>query len=460
MEKFDTIIIGFGKAGKTLANFLNKKGETVALIEQSPKMYGGTCINVACLPSKNLIIAAERKPENTDNSQYYTQAVQNKKAIISQLNQGNYHNVADLDKAQVIDGRAFFKDPHTITIKTDSNASLDVYGNKIIINTGSLPTIPEKIENLSELVKKGKPFYTSETLMDEENYPETLTIIGDGFIGLEFASMFNQFGTQVTILSHHKQSAFLAKEDTEVAEAVYTAMVSQGIKFIFEAHTVKAQAKEGQAILSYKQNEEEIDIVSEAVLVAVGRHANTQGLALENAGVEINDNQSIKINKYLQTTQDHIFAVGDVNGGPQHTYISLDDNRILQSYLYGDKSYHLDNRKQTPSATFIEPPLASVGLTEKQATAAGYQIKTAVLEVKDIPKAKIAYRTTGIYKAVVDAQTNQILGVRLFGEEAHEMINIVVTAMNANLPYTDLRDQIYTHPTMSEALNDLFGKIE
>lgn len=460
MEKFDNIIIGFGKAGKTIAGTLNKEGQTVALIEASPKMYGGTCINVACLPSKNLITAAENKPKDADNSAYYTQSVQNKKDLIAKLNNANYHNVADLDKGQVIDGTAYFVDDHTVEIQPDNGNTVQISADRIIINTGARPNVPGNIEGIADLLEAGAPYYTSETLMDQEDYPASLTIIGDGFIGLEFASMFNQFGAEVNVLSNGTASDFLRSEERDIAEVVLEALKDQGINFIFNANTETAAVDEkGQAVLTYEQNGAKETIASDAVLISVGRHANTDQLHLDKAGVELGDRGEVKVNKNLQTTKDHIYAVGDVKGGPQFTYVSLDDNRILKDAIFGDGSYNLETRSVIPTATFIEPSFASVGLTETAAKEAGYEVKVATLPVVNIPKAKVIGRTTGIYKAVVDAKTDEILGVRLLGDSAHEIINIVTTAMNAHLPYTALRDQIYTHPTLAEALNDLFGAI-
>lgn len=460
MEKFDNIIIGFGKAGKTIAGSLAKAGESVALIEASPKMYGGTCINVACLPSKNLITSAERKPKDADNSAYYTNAVQAKKGLISKLNNANYHKVADLENGQVIDGTAYFIDEHTVEIKADDGQTVQVSADRIIINTGARPNVPANIAGLADALAAGAPFYTSETLMDQENYPASLTIIGDGFIGLEFASMFNQFGSKVQVLSNSDASAFLKSEDPDVAKVVLAALQAQGIEFVFNADTKAAQVEGDQAVLTVDVDGKEEKMTAEAVLVSVGRHANTEALQLANAGVEVNDRGEIQVNKHLQTSQDHIFAVGDVKGGPQFTYVSLDDNRILKDFIFGDGSYNLESRSAVPTATFIEPSFASVGLTEKAAKDAGYDVKVASLPVVDIPKAKVISRTTGVYKAVVDAKTNEILGVRLFGEGAHEIINIITVAMNAHLPYTALRDQIYTHPTLAEGLNDLFTLID
>jgi pyruvate/2-oxoglutarate dehydrogenase complex dihydrolipoamide dehydrogenase (E3) component len=370
--------------------------------------------------------------------------VQNKKALIAKINKANYHNVADLDKGEVIDGTAYFIDEHTVEIKADNGETIQIKGERIIINTGARPNIPSEIDGLSDLVAAGAPYYTSETLMDQENYPASLTIIGDGFIGLEFASMYQQFGAEVTVLAHSDRTNFLKKEDRDVAKVILEAMEAQGIRFVFNASTTAATIDGDKAVLTYQQEAQTHTIASEAVLVSVGRHANTDSLKLGNAGVAVGEHGEIKVNKHLQTTQDHIFAVGDVKGGPQFTYVSFDDNRILKNFIFGDGSYNLETRSHIPTAT----------------KKAGHDVKVASLAVATIPKAKVIGRTTGIYKAVVDANTDEILGVRLFGEGAHEIINIVTVAMNAHLPYTALRDQIYTHPTLAEALNDLFAGID
>lgn len=368
--------------------------------------------------------------------------------------------MADLENGQVIDGTAYFVDEHTVEIKGEDGQTVQLTADRIIVNTGARPNVPSNIDGLADLLAAGAPFYTSETLMDEENYPASLTIIGDGFIGLEFASMFNQFGSTVQVLSNGTPETFLKSEDRDVAKVVLEALQNQGIEFIFNANTKAAQVEDGQAVLTVEREGKEEAMKSEAVLLSVGRHANTQSLQLDKAGVEVNDRGEIQVNKHLQTSQDHIFAVGDVKGGPQFTYISLDDNRILKDFIFGDGSYNLESRPVVPTATFIEPSFASVGLTETAAKEAGYDVKVATLPVVNIPKAKVISRTTGVYKAVIDAKTNEILGVRLFGEGAHEIINIITVAMNAHLPYTSLRDQIYTHPTLAEGLNDLFGMID
>lgn len=452
-KKVTNIIIGFGKAGKTLANYLGNKGEKTILVEKSPKMYGGTCINVGCIPSKFLATAADRRSySQVSNEEYYQNAVINKKALIAKLNKANYDKVAMNSNVEVIDGLASFKDEHTVNIQTENGVE-EVSADRIFINTGAKPFIPS-VEGL----EVGNRIHTSETLMNLEDFPKTLTILGSGFIGLEFAATYAKFGTKVTVID--KAEKLLAREDDDVANAVFESYKSLGVEFIFGADTKCVEQDENTVTLSYEVNGETGKISSDVLLVATGRTPNTKELHLENAGVEVSERGFVNVNEHLQTNKPHIFAMGDVNGGPQFTYISLDDYRIVKSYLDGNGVYTRNERQPIAFSAFLHPTYSRVGLSEKEARQVGYNIKVATLPVTAIPKAKILGNQTGIYKAIVDADTNQILGTVLFGEESHEVINIVVTAMIAKQPYTALANQIFTHPTMAEALNDLFGLIK
>ena len=452
-KKVENIIIGFGKAGKTLANYLGNKGEKTILVEKSPNMYGGTCINVGCIPSKFLATADDRRSySQVSNEEYYQNAVINKKALIAKLNKANYDKVAMNSNVEVIDGLASFKDEHTVNIQM-ANGVEEVSAERIFINTGAKPFIPS-VEGL----EVGNRIHTSETLMNLEDFPKTLTILGSGFIGLEFAATYAKFGTKVTVID--KAEKLLAREDDDVANAVFESYKSLGVEFIFGADTKHVEQDENTVTLSYEVNGETGKISSDVLLVATGRTPNTKELHLENAGVEVSERGFVNVNEHLQTNKPHIFAMGDVNGGPQFTYISLDDYRIVKSYLDGNGAYTRNDRQPIAFSAFLHPTYSRVGLSEKEARQAGYNIKVATLPVTAIPKAKILGNQTGIYKAIVDADTNQILGTVLFGEESHEVINIVVTAMIAKQPYTALANQIFTHPTMAEALNDLFGLIK
>lgn len=451
-KKVDNIIIGFGKAGKTLANYLGNKGEKTILVEKSSLMYGGTCINVGCIPSKFLATQSDRRSySGINDEEYYKKSIINKKELIAKLNKANYDKVSSNANVEVVDGLASFKDEHIINITTD-NQDYEVYADKIFINTGSIPFVPD-IEGL----KIEKRIHTSETLMNLEEIPHTMTIFGSGFIGLEFAASYAKFGTKVTIID--KEAKLLPREDDDVANVVFESYKALGVDFVFNAGIKKVEQDDNNVKISYTLNGEEVEICSDVLLVATGRKSNVKDLKLENAGIEISERGFIKVNKHLQTNKPHIFAMGDVNGGPQFTYVSLDDYRIVKSYLEDKGSYSLDDRQPIAFSAFLHPTFSKVGLSEKEALEKGYKIKVATLPVTAIPKAKILGNQIGIYKAVVDADTNQILGVVLFGEDSHEVINIVVLAVIMKQPYSVLANQIFTHPTMAEALNDLFSLI-
>lgn len=452
-KKVDNIIIGFGKAGKTLANYLGNEGEKTVLVEKSPEMYGGTCINVGCIPSKFLATCADRKAySNADNRAYYKESVLGKKNLISKLNKANYDKVESNENVEVLDGTASFKDDHTILVDNGAD-SYEIFAEKIFINTGTRPFIPN-VEGL----EIGNHIHTSETLMYLEEFPETLAILGSGFIGLEFAATYAKFGTKVTIID--KGDRLLPREDDDVADVVYESYKSLGVDIIFNSEINHVEQSDDEVLISYTENGVSKELRADALLVATGRRANVEDLHVENAGVEVSERGFINVNDHLQTNKPHIFAMGDINGGPQFTYVSLDDFRIVKSYLDGDGSYSRKERQGIAFSAFLHPTFSKVGLGEKDAKEKGYNVKVATLPVTAIPKAKILGNQTGVYKAIVDADTDQILGVVLFGEESHEIINIVVTAMIAKQPYRVLANQIFTHPTMAEALNDLFSSIK
>jgi len=452
-KKVENLIIGFGKAGKTLANYLGNKGEKTVLVEKSPLMYGGTCINVGCIPSKFLATAADRRSfSGESDAEYYKNAVVQKKALIAKLNKVNYDKVASNENVEVLDGLASFKDEHAVQITNGSEVS-EVYAERIFVNTGARPFIPP-VPGL----EVGKRIHTSETLMNLEEFPKSLAILGSGFIGLEFAASYAKFGTKVTIIDQGDR--ILPREDEDVAKEVFASYQGLGVDFLFGAALQQVSQDENAVHLSYTVNGEKKELSVEAFLVATGRQANTEELHLENAGVEVSERGFIKVNEHLQSNKAHIFAMGDVNGGPQFTYISLDDFRIVKSFLDNQGSYRRNERQPVAFSAFLHPTFSRVGLSEKEAREKGYKIKVATLPVTAIPKAKILGNQTGLYKAVVDAENNQILGVTLFGEESHEVINIVVLAMMTKQPYTVLANEIFTHPTMAEALNDLFGAVK
>ncbi|WP_138264689.1 FAD-dependent oxidoreductase [[Clostridium] hylemonae] len=449
-KSYDAVVIGFGKGGKTIAGALGSAGKKVAMIEQSTKMYGGTCINVGCIPTKSLVNSAKEAAFGCrDGREVYAEAVQRKAQLVEKLRGKNYQKLAGDPNITVIDGKARFVSPHEVEVDT-AEETLIVSGEQFFINTGSVPFIPpvKGIEN--------NPYvYLSETLLDMEELPERLVIIGGGYIGVEFASIYADFGSKVSILQDGP--VFLPREDEEIAREVRGSLERRGVRVLTEVKVeeVKEAAGHAEVVISTKEGTDLLE--AEAVLAATGRRPNTKGLNLEAAGVQVNERGGIITDDSRTTTAPHIYAMGDVVGGLQFTYISLDDYRIVRSKIMGDGSYTLDKRGAVPYSVFLNPPFSRVGMSEAEALKAGHKVKTARLGAAAIPKAQVLRQPEGLLKAVIDEDTGRILGAHLFCEESHELINLVKIAMDAGLQYTVLKDMIFTHPTMGEALNDLFN---
>ncbi|MBW0439545.1 FAD-containing oxidoreductase [Lactobacillus gasseri] len=442
MKTIKNIIIGFGKGGKTLAKFLAQKSEEVLVIEKSNKMYGGTCINIACLPSKRLIIEAA-------NGVSYVDAVSGKNEMTAQLRNKNYHMLADEQTVTVLDGEAHFIADHEIEVVLTNDKKEQFKGERIFINTGAVPVMLP-IPGL----KESKYILDSTQAMDEKKMPENLTIIGAGYIGLEFASMFAKYGSKVTVLDHSRE--FLSREDDDISQLVKKDLEDAGVHFELGADIEEIIDEENEAKVRYQINGQEKEISANRILAATGRKPNIENLGLENTSIEITDRGAIKVDDFLRTTVDNVWAIGDVKGGLQFTYISLDDFRIIKDQLFGTGARMISDRKVVPYSVFISPALSQVGLNEKQARNQNKEYKLFKLPVAAIPKAKVAKDSRGLFKALVDPETEEILGATLYGIESYELINLISLAMKAHLSYTVLRDQIYTHPTMSEAFNDLF----
>ncbi len=450
MKQYDAIIIGFGKGGKTLAAELAKHNQTVALVEQSDKMYGGTCINIGCIPTKTLVHAAKSAPKHAsweEKKAYYTQAIAQKDEVTTFLRNKNYHNLADNPNITVYTGVGRFAGTDIVEVTT-AHEVLQLQAPHIYINTGAETIIPPIAG-----IQNNPHVYTSTSIMELTELPEHLVIVGGGYIGLEFASMYASFGSKVTVLEGYSQ--LIAREDRDIAAAVQEALERKGIVFQLNASVQQVQGD----VVVYKDavTGEEKRLQADAILLATGRRPNTTGLNLEAAGVKTDERGAIIVNERLQTTNPQIRALGDVKGGLQFTYISLDDYRIIREDLFGKGHRTLADREPVSYSVFIDPPLSRIGLSEAEALQRGLHIKVGKLPVAAIPRARTLGETEGLFKVIVDADTHKILGCTLFGPESSEVINTVALAMRTGQDYTFLRDFIFTHPSMSEALNDLLN---
>ena len=456
MNVFDVIIIGFGKGGKTLAAEFAKRGQKVAIIERSDEMYGGTCINIGCIPTKTLVHQAKMASALKDatfeeRSEFYRNAVSVKESVTSALRNKNYHNLADNPNVTVYTGIGSFVSADVVAVRT-ATEEIRLTSKQIIINTGAETVIPP-IEGVA-----GNPFvYTSTSIMELADLPRRLVIIGGGYIGLEFASMYASFGSQVTVLESYPE--LIAREDRDIAASVKETLEKKGIVFRMNAKVQSVNRVEDKAIVTFadSQTNEVFVLEADAVLLATGRRPNTKDLNLEVAGVEVDVRGAIIVDEYLKTTNPNIRAVGDVKGGLQFTYISLDDYRIVREDLFGDKERRTGDRNPVSYSVFIDPPLSRIGLNEEEARWQNRDIIVKKLPVMAIPRAKTLGETDGLLKAIIDKNTGKILGCVLFAPDSGEVINTVAVAMKTGQDYTFLRDFIFTHPSMSEALNDLFS---
>ncbi|MBM2659339.1 hypothiocyanous acid reductase MerA [Staphylococcus pseudoxylosus] len=439
MKQFDLIIVGFGKGGKTLAKFASAQGRKVAVIEKSKKMYGGTCINIGCIPSKTLV------HEGLEHGSF-DQAFSRKTDVVNALNSKNYHNLADDDNIEVLDYTAKFKSNHELNLLNDQGEVVETIGSEqIVINTGAKSVIPP-----IEGIDTSQHLYDSEGIMNLKSQPNHLVIVGGGYIALEFASMFANFGTQVTVLE--RGNDIMTKEDNDIVAEVKKDLADKNVNLVLNVDTKKFEDTDKGTVVHTSNGE----YVADAVLIATGRKPNTD-LDLQNTDVKIGDHGEIIVNEYLQTDASDVYALGDVKGGMQFTYISLDDFRIVKEQLFGEGQRSTENRGVVPYTVFIDPPLARVGLTGEEAKEQGYNVIENAIPVNTIPRHKINNDTRGLFKAVVNKDNEAILGASLYGLQSEEIINLIKLAIDQKLSYKVLKENIYTHPTMVESFNDLFN---
>ncbi|BAY21152.1 pyridine nucleotide-disulfide oxidoreductase dimerization region [Calothrix sp. NIES-2100] len=459
-QHYDDIIIGGGKAGKTLAPALVADGRKTALVERSLNMIGGGCINIACIPTKTMVASANVANTVRNSAAYGVKAntpivdlaevIKRKRTVVQSAREMNLHNLETaLDKNLII-GTARFIAPKTIEVTTALGNTRVLTAERLFVNTGTRPLIP----SVPGLTEAG--FLTSESIMELEYLPEHLIVLGSSYIGLEFAQMFRRFGSFVTVIGQSEQ--ILSQQNPDIAIAVQTLLEKDGIEFLLKAKVLRVTRTDNETILQIQVGDHEITLQGSHLLVAVGRAPNTDSLNLAAAGVATDTRGFIQVNDRLETNIPGIWALGDINGGPQYTHISLDDYCIVKANLI-DGGNRSTRDRLVPSCLFIDPELAHVGLTETEAQQQGYAIRVAKVDASAVPRARTLGQTDGLLKAIVDADTGRILGCSLLCHEAGEVISTVQMVMQAQMPYTILRDGILTHPTMTEGLNILFSKL-
>lgn len=455
MKQYDAIIIGFGKAGKTLAAELSNRGWQVAVVERSSMMYGGTCPNIACIPTKTLvheagIAALLYHDDYPKQANLYKQAIGRKNRLTSFLRNNNYERLSKRPNVTVYTGEGSFVSANIIKVALPEG-DIELQGKEIFINTGSTPIIPA-----IDGIKESQKVYTSTTLLDLNVLPQHLIIVGGGYIGLEFTSMYAEFGSKVTLLEGGNR--FMPRNDQDIANSVKEVLEKKGIEIHLNARAQSIHDTNDGVTLTYSDVSDGTPyfVDGDAILIATGRKPMIEGLNLQAAGIGVDAHGAIVVNDQLRTTVPHVWAMGDVKGGPQFTYLSLDDFRIIRDQLFGDKKRDIGDRDPVPYAVFIDPPLAHIGLTEEEALKRGYSFKVSRLPATSVVRSRTLKQTDGMLKAIVNDHSGKIMGCTLFCAEAPEIINIVAMAMKTGQHYTFLRDFIFTHPSMSEGLNELF----
>jgi pyruvate/2-oxoglutarate dehydrogenase complex dihydrolipoamide dehydrogenase (E3) component len=454
-ERFDAVIVGSGQAGNPLAAALAKAGKKTAVIES--KHVGGTCINEGCTPTKTMVASgrvaylarrgADYGVSTGPISMDLTKVRERKREVVERFRSGNEKRLQTTEDIELIYGLGHFVGPKTLHVYLRGGGTRALEADWFFLNTGLRATMPP-IDGIQDV-----PFLTNESIMELDTVPENLLILGGGYIGLEFGQLFRRFGSEVTIIHIGKQ--LLDHEDADIAEEVQKILIEDGIKILLEAETKAAHGSAGAVELTVKAGGQEQVVKGSHLLIAAGRTPNTDALNLSATGVEVDPHGYIKVNDYLETNVPGIYSLGDVKGGPAFTHISYDDYRIVAANLLNGESRSTRDRI-LPYTVFIDPQLGRIGLSESDARKQGKKIRVAKMPMTSVARAIETAETRGFMKIIVDPNTELILGAAVLGIEGGEIATVVQMAMQGGLKYTVLRDGIFSHPTLSEGLNNVF----
>jgi pyruvate/2-oxoglutarate dehydrogenase complex dihydrolipoamide dehydrogenase (E3) component len=459
LEQFDAIVIGSGQGGNPLAKALAKAGRKTAVVEREHP--GGTCVNEGCTPTKTMVSSArvaylarraadygvDCGPVRIDMAKIRDR----KRAIVQSFRDGSEKGLKATDCDALILGEASFDGPKTLRVRLKAGGERRIAADLIFLNTGLRSAVP-KIDGLAEV-----PYLDNRSVMELGEVPRHLLVLGGGYIGLEFGQLFRRLGSAVTIVQSGPR--LLAREDEDVAEEVRKLLAEDGIEVLLNSAASRVRNHEDGVALTVQTADGERLLLGSHLLLATGRVPNTDRLNLGAAGVTVDDRGYVRVNDYLETGAPGIYALGDVKGGPAFTHISYDDYRVLAANVIDGKRTSIAGR-MVPYTVFLDPQLGRIGLTEREARAQGKNIRVAKMPASAIARGLETDETRGMLKIVVDAETEQIAGAAMLAVEGGEMASMLQIAMMGKLPYTALRDAIWSHPTWSEALNNVFFQFE
>jgi len=456
-ERYDALIIGSGEAGKHIGWTMAQMGHRTAVVER--KLIGGSCPNIACLPSKNVVQSAKVASFARRAAEFGLElgsfridmaGVQRRKQKMVEEEIQGHLNLYKASGAELIMGSARFMAPRTVEVSLNDGGTRVIAGDRVFLNLGSRAVIPDVPGAAA-----AKPM-THIQLLDLDRLPQHLIVIGGGYVGLELSQAMRRFGSRVTLIERSPQIA--SQEDADVSAALLELFHDEGIEVLLGTEVVRVEGLSGQQVrVHVKDANGERVIEGSDLLVAVGRVPNTQEIGLDKTGVDLDARGYIKVNERLETTAPNIWAVGDCSGSPQFTHVAFDDFRVIRDNLDGGNRTTLN--RLIPYCIFTDPELARVGLNETQAKSRGIEYRVVKIPMAIVFRAETLSEPRGFLKMLIEKDSDRILGITVLGVEASEPMATVQTAMLAGLPYTALRDAIYAHPTAAEGLVRLLANV-
>jgi len=458
-QQYDAIVIGSGQAGTPLCMALAGAGMRTALVER--EHVGGTCVNEGCTPTKTMVASGRAAYLARRGADYgvrtgelsidMERVRQRKRDIVASFRDGSQGRIEKTANLDLIFGEASFTGPKLITVRLKDGGQRELSAEKFFINAGARPSVP-RLNGLESV-----PYLNSTSIMELDRVPEHLLVLGGGYVGLEFGQMFRRFGSRITIVQRAGQ--LLTGEDPDVAQEVAKILADDGIAVLLNVAATGVSKVEAGIRLDFEQQGQTLNVGGSHLLVATGRTPNSDRLNLAATGVQTDKNGFITVNERLETGAPGIYALGDIKGGPAFTHISYDDYRIIRTNLI-EKGNATTERRMVPYTVFIDPQLGRIGMSESEAQAQGRNIRVAKMPMTGVARALEVDETRGFMKAIVDADTGQILGAAVLGIEGGEIMAMIQLAMMSRLPYVTLREAVFAHPTLAESLNNLFTHFE
>ncbi len=454
-KKYDAIVIGTGQSGPSLAARLTKEGLKTAIIER--KLFGGTCVNIGCIPTKTLVASARAAYMARRGADYgviidgainvdMKRVKARKDEVVRQSNQGVTNWLKNMPNCTVYEGHGRFEDPHTVSVNGEV-----LEGDKIFINTGARAFVPDS-PGLKEV-----DYLTNSSMMEVDFLPEHLIIVGGSYVGLEFAQMYRRFGSRVTVVE--MKDRLLARDDEDVSATVKEILENEGVEIRLNAECITVEKRGNGVAINVACETGAPKVVGSHLLMAVGRTPNTDDVGLDKAGIETDERGFIVVNDQLRTNVPDVWAIGDCNGRGAFTHTSYNDYEIVAANLFDNDPRRVTDRI-TAYGLYIDPPLGRAGMTEREVRASGRKVLVGKMMMTRVGRARERSETQGFMKILIDAETKKILGAALLGIGGDEVIHSILDVMYAGAPYTIIQRAMHIHPTVTELIPTMLGDLK